>query len=794
MYYDEHKNEIYGILFLLLGLLLFISLISYTPFDIPFLSYPYNTPVKNWISTVGAYLGFFLRFLFGYASFGITGLFIYWAVVRILKLDDRLNVSGSPNVVALLFFLFFSASLFSVLAGYKRELAFSLGGLCGYVFSRFLFTYFGKIGAWIIVVGLFALSFIMLTRLSILTVVRFMSSPLLWVGRWVTGLWTSIGSFQKKKKGKGRAILFNERPDKKLLLDETVEQDLELEDQDLDADEIEQDLSEDQESIKEELFEEDDEQLGSPKKKLETKDNEKRLERACNDLNGNKSKELTDEGKNLADETELGFDLRANEGRKVAPPKKGKYKLPPIDLLDIPLRNKKEKENVKEKARVIEQSLAEFNIPVKVINVESGPVITRYELEPAPGVKIQKIVNLADDLALNLRANSIRIVAPIPGKAAVGIEVPNSYREPVFLRDIVSSAQFKESNSPLTIGLGKDTAGYPVVADLRDMPHLLIAGATGSGKTVCVNALITSMLMKASPEQLRFILVDPKMVEMTQYNKLPHLLCPVVTDVKKVSCALNWLIAEMEKRYQILAREGVRNIRFYNQRHKSDPMPYIVLIIDELADIMAVAQSEVETGIARLAQLSRAVGIHLILATQRPSVDVITGVIKANFPARISFKVASRVDSRTVLDTIGAEKLLGRGDMLFMKPGAVKIQRIQGCYVQDREIERVVEFICAQADQQFDESVIKAQKKSSRLREKDELFDEAVDIILTTGQASVSILQRRMRLGYARAARLIDMMEEEGIVGPYRGSKPREILIDRQQWLRRKEGFDVAEN
>lgn len=753
----EHREEIRGILFLVLALILFGSLFSYNPTDVPFLSYPVRQGLPhNWLSYVGVYLAFFLRFILGWGAIIIPILFFYWGVIKIIRLEEKLDIYASPSLVSVFFFLLFSSVLLSLLVSSKGDVfSFSLGGLLGHTFTTFLLTYFGKFGAWVIALGLFSLSFVMLTHISILSVARFFLRPVLLMAGLLRRL-KKVREKDSKKKGgikekfrsekKRRSIL--PEPKRKALFEEIPEELEEIEE--VEEEEIE-------------LFESEREEEEDQREDYEKGDEQ--------------------------EDAEEDFEIISSEGKRLKPPKKGEYKLPPVDLLDVPIRSKGEKEDIKEKAKIIEQSLAEFNIPVKVVNVESGPVITRYELEPAPGVKIQRIVNLADDLALNLRASSIRIVAPIPGKGAVGIEVPNQHREAVFIRDIVSSPEFTQSDSPLTLGLGKDTAGHPVVADLRDMPHLLIAGATGSGKTVCVNALIVSMLMKASPKELRFIMVDPKMVEMHQYNRLPHLLCPVVTDVKKVSSALNWLIAEMERRYQILAREGVRNIRFYNERHKDDPMSYIVLIIDELADIMAVAQSEVETGIARLAQLSRAVGIHLILATQRPSVDVITGVIKANFPARISFKVASRVDSRTVLDSIGAEKLLGKGDMLFMRPGAVKVQRIQGAYVQDREIERIVDYICAQAEQKFDDSVVKAQEKMGGVGEKDDLFDAAVDLVLTTGQASVSILQRRMRLGYARAARLIDMMEEEGIVGPYRGSRPREILIDREEWLRRKSSY-----
>ncbi|MEW6170139.1 MAG: DNA translocase FtsK, partial [Candidatus Omnitrophota bacterium] len=409
------------------------------------------------------------------------------------------------------------------------------------------------------------------------------------------------------------------------------------------------------------------------------------------------------------------------------------------------------------------------------------------------GVKVQKIASLSDDIALTMKAQSVRIVAPIPGKARVGVEVPNIQSSLVYLKEVLATPEFQNTKSKLTLALGKDIAGKPVITDLADMPHLLIAGTTGSGKTVCVNSLIMSMLYRSTPNEIKFLMIDPKMVEMAPFNGLPHLICPVVTDYKKVSAALNWVVNEMEERYQLLAKASARNIELYNQ--KEEPLPYIIVIVDELADLMAVAANHIENAITRLAQLSRAVGIHLILATQRPSVDVITGVIKANFPARISFKVSSKVDSRTVLDANGADKLLGRGDLLFMRPGESKLIRAQGTLVQDREIERVVSFIKKQAEPVFEEDILKEQQKSFTLEgEKDELFNEAVRLILESNQASVSILQRRMRLGYTRAARLIDAMEQENIIGPFEGSKPRKILVDKEAWLKEKDKGETNAN
>ena len=469
-----------------------------------------------------------------------------------------------------------------------------------------------------------------------------------------------------------------------------------------------------------------------------------------------------------------------------------------MDLLDEPPRivEKKIKEDLAVSSRILEETLQDFGIDVKVTQVEQGPAITRYELEPASGVKVTRITSLSDDIALAMKAHSVRVVAPIPGKARVGVEVPNVVTSMVYLKEVLQSDRFVKSRSKLNLALGKDIAGNSVICDLAGMPHLLIAGTTGSGKTVCVNCIILSMIYNAAPDELKFILIDPKMVELAMFNKLPHLLCPVLTNPKKVSAALNWVVELMEKRYKLFAKLGVRNIEGFNQKSAKEKieedmpekLPYIVVVIDELADLMAIASQDIEGAITRLAQLSRAVGIHIILATQRPSVDVITGVIKANFPARISFKVASKVDSRTVLDMNGADKLLGRGDMLFIEPGAAKPVRAQGSLVSDKEIERVVGFISSQVPAQYEDELLMAQekKKAYAAEEQDELYDEAAKLILESGLASVSFLQRRMKLGHMRAARLIDAMEIEGIVGPYQGSKPREILVDREVYLRER--------
>lgn len=473
------------------------------------------------------------------------------------------------------------------------------------------------------------------------------------------------------------------------------------------------------------------------------------------------------------------------------------WKLPGVELLDvlpqIPLIYDSETQ------KHLEQVLEDFGVQAKVIRVARGPVITRYELAPAPGVKISRIVNLADDIALGLAARDVRIEAPIPGKAAIGIEVPNKQPRPVHFREVLETPEYKDSPSKLRIALGKDIANQSVVANLAKMPHMLVAGATGSGKSVCITALINSLLFNARPDEVKFLMVDPKMVELSIYNGIPHLLAPVVTDPKKAAAALKWVVREMETRYELFAAAGVRDIERYNrmkalelgaeQSTSAPTLPWIVVIIDELADLMMVAADEVEEAICRLAQMARAAGIHLVIATQRPSVDVITGVIKANIPSRISFAVSSQIDSRTILDAAGAEKLLGRGDMLYSPQGVNKPVRVQGCMVSDDEVQRVISFWKAQGRPEyldpegFTSAAFSGKVEGSGMD--DELFVEAGRLVITMGVASVSYLQRKLKIGYARAARLMDLLEDNSIVGGYEGSKARQILLTIEEFEER---------
>ena len=491
------------------------------------------------------------------------------------------------------------------------------------------------------------------------------------------------------------------------------------------------------------------------------------------------------------------------------------YRYPPLSLLEEGTSGDGADigDELKQNAELLVDTLKSFGVETRIINISRGPSVTRYELQPAAGVKISKITNLSDDIALNLATVGVRIEAPIPGKAAVGIEVPNKTTASVRLREIIGSKKFEDAKSRLTVAVGKDIAGNVITADLAKMPHLLIAGTTGSGKSVCINSFILSILFKSSPEEVKMLMIDPKVVELEVYDGLPHLLVPVVTDPKKAAGALGWAVTEMEKRYKLFGEHKVRDIKSYNDlariNPKMDTMPQILIVVDELNDLMMVAPGEVEDSICRLAQKARAAGMNLVIATQRPSVDVLTGLIKANVPSRIALKVANRFDSGTIIDTVGAEKLLGKGDMLFYPVGLAKPLRVQGCWVSDKEIKDVVEYITADDNSaQYSEEIseeIERQavesgkgKKSGGISDEsddgDEMLPAAIETVVEAGMASTSLLQRKLKLGYARAARIIDMMEEKGIVGPFEGSKPRKVLISKQRYIEMKmNGNDSAE-
>ncbi len=757
---QQHINEIKALIVLAVGLIVLASLLSFDPEDLAWFTSNPNVPAHNWVRICGAYVGGALLFVFGHSAYAVVIFLIFWSWNKLASRD--LSFSFSKILSFVVMFLV-SSALFSMVGSQGNTARFERSGIVGFVVSDLLVQYLGRFGSYVVLV--------LLGVSSAIIIGEFLISPLLMkIPELLRELKDSLGKKLREERNK----VFTVKPKSK---------------------DVENPLLK---SFKKLPLPIEKLQNREPKEeKLEAFNRKKEIPPVVNNLL------KKDESVNKKSEASAAVSKPAQPLAppqiKIAVPEKeektklekkpdvvvGNYEMPSLDLLeDAPvIPASKLQEDLQGGAKILEETLADFGVSVRVDNIERGPVITRYELEPAPGVKVGKITTLADDIALAMRAQTVRIVAPIPGKNRVGIEIPNGASSSVFLKDVLAEGQFRNAGSKLMLALGKDIAGKPLIADLADMPHLLIAGTTGAGKSVCVNGIIMSMLYNATPDEVKFLMVDPKMVELTQYNDLPHVLCPAVTDAKKVSAALNWVVGEMESRYGLLRDAGVKNIKGYHE--KGNKLPYIVVIIDELADLMQVSAKTVESSITRLAQLSRAVGIHLILATQRPSVDVITGVIKANFPARISFKVASKVDSRTVLDMNGAENLLGKGDMLFMKPGDPKPTRGQCAFVSDKELSRVIDYIKKQQQPTYDDSILAPQPSAGAgpTGEKDELYDEAVRLVMETNQASVSILQRRMRLGYTRAARLIDLMEQDGLVGPYVGSKPRDIMVNREEWL-----------
>lgn len=760
---EEKLNEIYAIIFAAIGAFLLLSLISFHPGDLQLYVSTPNAPIKNFTGFIGAHIAGVLYFILGLAAFIVPFLSFVWAANRLLHASGQkiyLRIGGT------IFLMASTSAILSILAGSGQTAAFKGGGLLGLVISDFLLKTCSLPGSLLILATLFALSFVLATNFLIIPIIR---KAVFGLWRWVKGgmrlpkLALQRPVYLHRKDGRAAEPRLRAEPDR---------------------------ARPDGAGLKTE----------GPRLK--------RMEGPVVKTYKPGEAAGTREKPQGPREVEVKIHPKPEPDAKGTPKpaavnarsERGEYNIPATGLLNMPppIEERKLKEDLKVNSEVLESTLLDFDVEAKVVRVEQGPAITRYELEPAPGVKVNRISALSDDIALAMKAQSVRVVAPIPGKGTVGIEVPNASTSLVFLREIVESDEFKKavSEDSLPIILGKDIAGKPVITDLGDMPHLLIAGTTGSGKTVCVNSIIASLLYSLEPDELKLLMIDPKMVELAVYNGLPHLLSPVITDAKKASASLGWVVNEMERRYKMLAHAGARNIRVFNEKISAnggsmkdesgnplEKLPFIIVIIDELADLMLIARDTIENAITRLAQLSRAVGIHIILATQRPSVDVITGVIKANFPSRISFKVASKVDSRTVLDMNGADKLLGRGDMLFVEPGASKAIRAQGSLIKDLEIERITNFIKSQRAPEYVEEILEAAKRPSFKKfEKDEVYEEAVRFVLETRQASVSMLQRRLGLGYTRAARLIDMMEDEGIVGPYQGSKPRDILLSVEEY------------
>ncbi|MFH1305630.1 MAG: DNA translocase FtsK [Candidatus Omnitrophota bacterium] len=741
---EVRKNEIVAVLLFAAGLFLFLSIFTFNAQDLSFFTTTPNVIPQNATGVIGSYLGGILLFFIGKAAYVIPLLIFVWGIARLFQIKTRKFSSKFFGTAVLVVTV--SASL-SMMGEATAGAAFSQGGIVGAVVSDFLFEYLGRVGAGVFVAAMIVLSVLVATEFLVLPV-------LLSVLKFIAGIPAHIRKFlsrslrsssldgnaplsQKAGTRASRAEVAGKLAIMKAKVDE----------------------------VRKTAF-----AVQSGKKSFFGKPNAK---------NGA-------EPKIIASGKSQKFPTRPARIAGVADSSTGEkieYKMPSLDLLRMPSadRVKERDETLKKKAAILGKTLAGFGVEASVVKINKGPVITMYELEPAMGTKVNQITSLSDNISLAMKSANIRVVAPLPGKGTVGIEVPNEESELVLLRDILETSEYSESDSPLKFALGKDITGAPIVTDLGKMPHLLIAGATGSGKTVCLNCIITSFLYNASPDELKFLMIDPKRVELMMFEGIPHLISPIVTNPKKAAASLNWVVKEMERRYEIFSAKGVRNLGLYNDKKSAaeENLPYIIVVVDELADLMMIAQQDVEGAIMRIAQLARAAGIHLILATQRPSVNVVTGVIKANFPARISFKVASKVDSRTVLDANGAEKLLGRGDMLFMEPGESSLIRGQCSLVEDSEIRNIVKFVRSQAGPQYIEQVIEGQERkvSDFSREKDTLYKEAVEMVFQTKQASVSMIQRKFRVGYTRAARMIDIMEEEGIVGAYNGSKPREILI-----------------
>lgn len=659
-----------------------------------------------------------------------------------------------------------------LVSAYTNGVALKSGGFLGALVGQPIYLAFGKVGACITVVLLIFVLLMLVTGTTLIALFKALSKPVKSVKNQVEEAYQE--SQEKEANGKQLKIIKGFDPD-------------------ISVDDIPKNRKKKTEDLKEKQA-----------KVVSTYYDEPMPEQKFSEPEGAEDKQNLDHALQLAEEEKIDFKAETKEfteNLENAEKKENTYVFPPLTLLKQSMNPEATSQGAQLTAEHLINTLKSFGVEARVVNISRGPTVTRYELQPSAGVKISKITNLADDIALNLASAGVRIEAPIPNKAAVGIEVPNKQSDVVDVRGIFESPDFISAKSKLTVALGRDIGGNAVVTDLAKMPHGLIAGATGSGKSVCINSIIMSILYKATPEEVKLLMIDPKVVELGVYNGIPHLLVPVVTDPRKASGALGWAVTEMEKRYKMFADRGVRNIEGYNKfvEELGDPeiekMPHIVIIIDELADLMMTSPKEVEDSINRIAAKARAAGMHLLVATQRPSVDVVTGVIKANIPTRIAFAVSSQIDSRTILDGAGAEKLLGRGDMLFRFAGAPKPNRIQGCFVSDSEVESVVDFIKKGKTADYDDNIMVEIERQAAVEKKqktglpedgpeeDSMLGEAIRVVVENGMASTSLLQRKLKLGYARAARIVDEMEQRGVVGPYKGAKPRDVLITMDQLL-----------
>jgi S-DNA-T family DNA segregation ATPase FtsK/SpoIIIE len=839
------RHDILGVIFFALSVLVLIALFTYDKNDLGIHSAPGNAEIHNLIGGIGARIAWSLFFVFGAAAYLLPIVLFFLSLGYLLSFLTYLQrrwIWSSVLVISCM-------GLLDLYGDHLRELQQNLnvpspGGIIGQVMNDVIFSHFGRVGATVIFITVYTVSLLYLTNFRL--------------GHWIQELWEAQLARREadRQKFQEKTIQIEE----KVL--EKKARDLEKQARKL-AEEVERSgIGADLQPVPEPTVRD----LSVPQSRAgKNKDRRPEPGEPPSDLEGEvisateiaaastsdilgkvKNGEANKNGDETAAEAAaLNAASSPAKGRLMARKKPitvasapviGNYQYPAYSLLNHPDQNIKpteSKEELMANARLMQNTLAQFDIEVSLGDITKGPTITRYELHPAPGVRLEKISGLSNNIAAALKAERINILAPVPGKSSVGVEVPNLVKTKVIMRDLLESDEWINSKARIPLALGKDVYGHPIIADLAEMPHLLIAGSTGSGKSVCINAIIASLLYKFSPDQLRFVMIDPKVVELQQYNSLPHLVVPVVTDPKKVVLALRWVVNEMEKRYQIFAKVGVRNIKSFNDRPKIKPedekqkqqpelplsakkekveasadgfaveldeeiivpreddivipekLSYVVVIIDELADLMLVAPADVEMAIARITQMARAAGIHCIVATQRPSVDVITGVIKANIPARIAFQVAAKVDSRTILDAMGADKLLGKGDMLYLPPGSAKLNRAQGVLITDQEIQSIVDFIAKQGKPSYEVEIHQQLSKPAssfdgddECDEDEDLIQQCIEVIRSEQKASVSLMQRRLRLGYTRAARIMDELERRGIVGPGKGAEPRDILID----------------
>lgn len=763
--------EFIGIIAFVAGIFILISLFSFSPHDPSLHSASSATSPKNYMGVVGSYGASLLIFSFGMASYLIGALLL---LVAYFFLTKKQRPFHWPELLLLGVFIF-TSSIFLEIKWENipfRGISLPAGGIFGKIFGLQLRTYLGTFGSYLLIGTVFLLTLLWATDISVLELLKKVKLASGRFVQWLTGrLRLALGRFQKWREKRAQLVEETPKPKSNLF-----------------------------NKLKNQKSKETPNSHLKAREPLVSKPVMPVIEEKTSLKNA--EPKIYKPQERAAAQTPKEKDQQLSLGKL-----SGDFELPSLALLDPVPENKSKKvdeESLKASAVLLEKKLRDYNVEGRVTEIHPGPVVTMYEFEPAAGVKVNKITNLADDLSLSMGGRPVRIVAPLPGKPAVGIEIPNLDREVVYYKEIAMDSRFQKAEAKLSLALGKNIEGFPVVADLGKMPHLLVAGATGAGKSVGLNSFILSLLLKNSPEDVRFIFIDPKMLELSIYADIPHLLLPVVTQPKKATLALAWAVKEMERRYRLLSDAQVRNIASYNKkfekgdlkRRETPPeligteeapisheakLPFIVIIIDELADLMMVSGREVEEHITRLAQMARAAGIHMILATQRPSVDVITGIIKANFPSRIAFKVTSKHDSRTILDSIGAEHLLGNGDMLFIPPGLSKQTRVHGAFVSDQEIQRVVAHTKQQAKPIYNEEIMNMKVPVEGVvggdEESDELYDQAVAIVTETRQASISMVQRRLRIGYNRAARLVEQMEAEGIVSAPMGSKGREVLV-----------------